>query len=235
MIILHQFDPVFGLPNASPFCMKVETWLRMAGLPYQAPPMHMQTLGKAPAGKLPYIEDAGQVVADSTFIIEHLKAKHRITLDDWLTPAQHAQALAFQRLLEENLYWAVLYSRWVEPQGWALTRPAFFGKMPAPLRWFVPLLARRGMRQQLHGHGMGRHSAAAIASIGQRDITAVAEFLGDKPYFMGDAPCSLDACVYAFMANILWAPLDHPLQRHARQYPQLQAYCERMKARYWAG
>lgn len=120
-------------------------------------------------------------------------------------------------------------------QGWALTRPAFFGKMPAPLRWFVPLLARRGMRQQLHGHGMGRHSAAAIASIGQRDITAVAEFLGDKPYFMGDAPCSLDACVYAFMANILWAPLDHPLQRHARQYPQLQAYCERMKARYWAG
>ncbi|MDT8991798.1 glutathione S-transferase family protein [Curvibacter sp. APW13] len=233
MITLHQFDPVYGLPNASPFCMKVETWLRMAGLPYEAPPLRMQVLGKAPAGKLPYIVDDGAVVADSTFIIDHLKAKHHIALDDWLSPSQQAQALAFQRLLEENLYWAVLYSRWIEPAGWALTRVAFFCKMPRPLRWFVPPLARRSMRQELHGHGMGRHTAAEITAIGQRDITAVADFLGDKPYFMGDTPCSLDASVYAFMANILWAPLDHPLQRHARQYPQLLAYCERMKSRYW--
>ena len=33
MIKLFQFPPAFGLPNASPFCMKLETWLRMAGLP----------------------------------------------------------------------------------------------------------------------------------------------------------------------------------------------------------
>lgn len=32
MIKLHQLAPAFGLPNASPFCMKVETYLRMAGL-----------------------------------------------------------------------------------------------------------------------------------------------------------------------------------------------------------
>lgn len=234
MITLHQFDPVYGLPNASPFCMKVETWLRMTGLPYEAPPLQMSVLGKAPAGKLPYIVDEGKAVPDSTFIIDNLTRKHRITLDDWLTPALRAQALAFQRLLEENLYWAVLYSRWIESEGWAKTRIAFFEKMPLPLRWFIPLLARRGMRQELLGHGMGRHSAAEITTIGQRDITAVADFLADKPYFMGDTPCSLDASVYAFVANILWAPLDHPLQRHARQYPQLQAYCERMKARYWA-
>jgi hypothetical protein len=33
LITLHQFAPAFGLPNASPFCMKLETYLRMAGLP----------------------------------------------------------------------------------------------------------------------------------------------------------------------------------------------------------
>ncbi len=32
MIVLYQFPPAFGLPNASPFCMKLETWLRMAQL-----------------------------------------------------------------------------------------------------------------------------------------------------------------------------------------------------------
>jgi hypothetical protein len=28
MIRLHQYPPMFGLPNPSPFCMKLETWLR---------------------------------------------------------------------------------------------------------------------------------------------------------------------------------------------------------------
>ena len=35
MIKLFQFPPYWGLPNASPFCMKVETYLRMTGIPYQ--------------------------------------------------------------------------------------------------------------------------------------------------------------------------------------------------------
>lgn len=36
MIKLYQFSPAWGLPNPSPFCMKVETYLRMTGLPYEA-------------------------------------------------------------------------------------------------------------------------------------------------------------------------------------------------------
>lgn len=35
MIELHQFRPFWGLPNASPFCMKVETYLRFRGIPYK--------------------------------------------------------------------------------------------------------------------------------------------------------------------------------------------------------
>ncbi len=30
MIRLFQFPPAMGLPNASGFCLKLETWLRMA-------------------------------------------------------------------------------------------------------------------------------------------------------------------------------------------------------------
>ena len=53
-IILWQMPPIWGLPNPSPFCMKLETWLRMSGLPYEAkaitgPP-------KSKSGKIPYIE-----------------------------------------------------------------------------------------------------------------------------------------------------------------------------------
>lgn len=233
MIELYQFAPALGLPNASPFCMKLETYLRMAGLPYSTPRFTLKTLQSAPKGKLPYIRDGARTIADSSLIIDYLKSTYGDALDAWLTPSQRAQALAWQRLLEEHLYWAVLYTRWIEPEGWAMTRPAFFADLPAPLAWLVPPLARRGMARELHGHGMGRHSAAEIHALGCADITALAHFLADKPYVMGDAPCTLDAVAYGFLANLLWAPLESALYQHARTWPQLQSYCQRMRQRYY--
>jgi glutathione S-transferase len=231
MIRLHQFAPAFGLPNASPFCMKLETWLRMAGLPYQA--VNDGNVMKAPKGKLPWIEDGSTRLGDSSLVIEHLKTTYGDRLDAHLTQAERAQAIAFQRLFEENLYWVAVYARWVEPAGWALTKQAFFATLPVPLRWLVPRLARRGILAELRGHGMGRHSRDEIYAIGQRDIDAVAEFLANQPFMLGDAPSSLDATAYAFLANLLWAPVDSPLRRHAAGRTNLQAYCLRMKVRYF--
>jgi glutathione S-transferase len=230
MIRLHQFAPAFGLVNASPFCMKLEVWLRMAGLPYEA--VNDGNVMKAPKGKLPYIEDGGKRVADSSFIIDYLKRTYGDPLDAGLTPAQRAQALALQRLFEENLYWAVVHTRWVDPAGWARTKVAFFGAMPAPLRWLLPPLARRGMRGEMRGHGMGRHSVAEIHAIGCRDVTAVADMLADQPFMLGDAPTSIDAVAYAFLANLLWAPVESPIRHHAAARPTLEAYCQRMKSRF---
>jgi glutathione S-transferase len=151
-----------------------------------------------------------------------------------LTPPERAVAMAFQRLMEENLYWAVVHTRWADDAGWAKTRAAFFGAMPLPLRWFVPALARRGLLAQMRGQGMGRHSVAEIHAIGCRDVTAIADFLADKPFMLGERPSSLDATAHAFLANVLWAPFDTPLQRQARSRPTLEAYCQRMKAHYFA-
>lgn len=231
MIKLYQFAPAFGLPNASPFCMKLETYLRMAGLPYEAPAN--ADLMKSPKGKMPYIEDAGKLIGDSGLIIAYLKATYGDPLDATLTLAERAVSLAFQRLLEENLYWALVYTRWMEEVGWEHSRAAFFGKMPAPLKWFVPTMARHGLKKQLWGHGMGRHSRNEIYAIGCADLTALADFLGDKVFFMGAQPTSVDAAVYATLANILWPPLDSPLKQHALKYPNFEAYCQRMKARYY--
>ncbi len=231
MIRLYQFAPAMGLPNASPFCMKVETYLRMVGLPFETVD-HGNPL-KGPRGKLPYIDDGGTLVADSSFIVEHLKQAHGDPLDGVLTPVQQAQGLAFQRLMEEHLYWAVVYTRWADPAGWAMTRPAFFGHLVPPLAWIFPLLARRGLLSQLRGQGLGRLTHEEIMARGRTDISALSNFLADKPFVLGDAPSSYDATAHAFLANLLWAPLDTPLREHARRLPNLDRYCRRMKARYF--
>ncbi len=121
--------------------MKVETYLRMSGLDYRIVPG--ANIMKAPKGKMPWIEDDGHVVADSGFILDYLKARYGDALDAHLTAEERAIALALRRLLEENLYWAVLCVRWFTPEGWALTRDAFFGSLPPVLRQLVPALGNR--------------------------------------------------------------------------------------------
>jgi glutathione S-transferase len=142
--------------------------------------------------------------------------------------------VAIRRLLEENLYWALIYLRWIDDAGFAAARQAFFAALPAPLRLIVPPLARRSVRQEIHGHGLGRHRPEEIMAIGCTDLTALAELLGEQAYFLGDAPTTLDASAYAFLANILVFPEDSPLARHARSLPALPAYCRRMRERYFS-
>jgi len=231
-ITLYQFPPAFGLPNASPFCMKAETYLRMAGMEYTC--RNGMYLMRAPKKKLPYIDDGGRIVPDTHLIIDYLKVTYGDPLDAALTPAQRARGTAILRLLEDSLYWVLLYARWIDERGWPLTRQAFFAPLPAPLRWFVPALARRGIAKELYAQGTGRHAPQDIYAIGVEDLAALAEMLGEQPYFLGDQPSSVDAAAYAFLANILDVPLDMPLLRAVRTHANLCAYCERMRARYYA-
>lgn len=232
MITLYQFPSVWGLPNGSPFCMKVETYLRMAGLPYQF--ARGADVRKAPKGKFPVIEDNGKLIPDSSFILEYLKATYGDPLDGRLAPAVRAVALAMRRLMEENLYWSMLYSRWGEDDNWRITRAAYFGFMPSAIRPLIAGLIRKQALKALYGHGMGRHTRDEIYHIGRTDVSALSQFLADKPFFMGEQPTSLDATAYAFLANLLWTPIRSPLSEHAASLPNLAAYCGRMKDRYYA-
>jgi len=231
MITLHQFPPALGLPNASPFCLKLELYLRMANLPYRN--AYTLELHKAPKGKLPWIDDDGVALADSGLIIDYLKRKYGDPLDGDLSPLQRAQALAITRLVEEHLYWTVLHDRWISEAGWALTGPGFFGGMPWPLRAIVPIVARRGIRAELRGHGMGRHTPEQIHALGAADVDALAELLGDQPYFLGAQATSVDAVAGAFLANILMVPLETPVKAAAAGRANLVAYCRRVAQRYF--
>jgi glutathione S-transferase len=228
MIVLHQFPPTYGLPNASPFCMKVENYLRMAGLPYRS--AYGFDLPKSPKGKLPYIEDGGRSIGDSGLIIDYLKATYGDPLDTHLSAREQAVSLAFIRLMDEHLYWAAcIQPRWVEEAGWKVTRAAFFGGLSGPLRHIIPPVARHNIRKQMQGHGMGRHKPAEIYGMACADITTLADYLGDKPFFHGHRPTTLDAAAYAYIMNIVAPPIDSPAKQHVLAFPNLEAYCRRMR------
>ena len=49
-----------------PFCYKTETYLRIANIDYE---IKVRLPSEALKGKLPYIEDGDEVMADSGFIV----------------------------------------------------------------------------------------------------------------------------------------------------------------------
>lgn len=232
MLTLYQFEPVWGLPNASPFCMKLETYLRMTHLDYQVDTS--ADVRKAPKGKLPYIKDNGKIIADSNLIIDYLKATYGDPLDGHLSPMNAAIALAFRRLIEENLYWALVYSRWIEAENWPTTKAVYFSDLPLVLRSIIPKIALKSVTQNLQGQGMGRHTPTEIYHIAALDLQALSDFLQDKSYFMGDQPTTLDASAYSVLANIMNDTLTSPLREKAMQLENLVRYCDRMHQAYYA-
>ena len=100
MITLYTFGPAFGLPDPSPFVTKVEVLLKMANLAYQTDSTGFR---RAPKRKLPYIDDDGEQVADSTLIRWHLENKYRIDFDKGLSAEQRAIAWAFEKIGGQSL------------------------------------------------------------------------------------------------------------------------------------
>lgn len=228
MIKLHQYPPAWGF-NVSPFTLKLETWLRLSGIDHEI--VELRNPGKAPKGKLPFIEDDdGTRVADSTLIIDYLKRTRQIDPDHELTERQRADAISLQRLFEDHFYFIQVYSRWIDPVGWAAVQPAFFGFMPPGIRGLASGYIRRTVRNMLHEQGLGRHRRDELYAMGRADLRAVAVQLGSRPYFFGDGPTTIDAIAYGFLANLLFVPVETELKTIGLEYDNLRLYCERLAA-----
>jgi glutathione S-transferase len=236
MIKVHKFGPSFGLPDASPFVMKVETYLRIKGLEYETLSSDVR---KAPRKQLPYIEIDGKITADSTAIVDQLEASAETEkLDAHLDAKQRAIGQAFKSMLEEHLYFCVLFMRWATDDGWTVFEPRLremIGKMGVPglLRGMVSGQARKYTVGRTATQGVGRQPRAEVVKNANKLIDALAEQLGDGPYFFGDKPTTYDATVYAFTAGVLCPAFDNELRKHAASKANLVAYEKRMKDKYW--
>lgn len=222
MIELHQFPRALGLPNMSPFCMKVETYLRLTRTPYQ----HVDLFDprKAPKGKGPYIVDGGETISDSNFILDHLKKKYGDPLGEGLSAQERARHHALARMLEEHTYFIVVADRWLEPENAARVRELWFGKVPAPFRGLVFAMVQRDIRRTVWGHGIYRHSLDERMQLLAKDLQALTDTLGDAPFFGGDTPREIDAVAFSFIATMLTNAFPGRLRDLAASYAGLVDY-----------
>lgn len=225
-LVLCQPPSVLGVPNASPFCAKLETWLRLARLPYVVEPVANPRRG--PKGKVPFVRLDGEKIGDSDIIIDRLCARHP-DLPERLK-GREPQHHALQRMLEEHLYWVIVYSRWAD-DGFDLVKLTFFGGLPAGLRDGVGWLVKRAVRRQLREQGMGRHSADEVYDRGAQDLDAISALLPETGFLAGEEPGRIDAAAYGVLTNIVDIDLPSRLRDLGRRYPAIMAYTARTRAK----
>lgn len=232
-IRVYALPPIWGAPSPSPFVIKLLTFLRMAGLPYELPGLTGPP--RSATGKIPYIElPNGERLHDSGLILDALTARYRITMDEGLSDEQRARSHALRRMIEEHTYFVGAHERWLTPAGYTATSKAYFAHMPAPMRLILPMILRRRIRANMFGQGIGRHAPNVVSAAGAADVEALSILLGDQPFFHGH-PTSIDATIYGFVAAWMSNPYESSIRAEASKYPNLVAYYEGMKAKYWAG
>lgn len=217
-----------GFYSFSPFCAKLEAWLCLAGVPYERRGANPR---KSPTGKIPYVDLDGEIIADSQRVIDRLTAAHGDPLDGALDPAQRATARAVQRMLEEATYFAMVRARWLTPTGFAFVREHILD--PVVPRLIRPLLypkILRDLRRTMQGQGIGRYPLDEVHRMAITDFDALAAYVTDRPFVLGETPTSIDATAYAWVGCVTASTYDDPLIDHVRNSTVLTAYRERMVA-----
>lgn len=232
MITLTTFGPAFGSPDPSPFSMKGMALLKMSGLRHR---FEAGDPRKAPKQKIPYITDSNKKVGDTTLIRFHLESAHGIDFYPGLSASEKAAAWAFEKMCEEHLYFCGLHDRWMKDENFNKGPKLFFDAVPALMRPVVTAMVRRDIKRSLHGQGIGRHTDAEILEFAKRDYQALADFLDQKPFFMGDTITGADTVIHSFVAAGLCPLFTGPMHDAVSSHANLVAYHERLLAHWYDG
>uniref|UniRef100_A0A914C3A8 Glutathione S-transferase n=1 Tax=Acrobeloides nanus TaxID=290746 RepID=A0A914C3A8_9BILA len=230
VVYLYQFKRTPVIPNLSPFCLKVETFLRAYNIKYEAMPTW--TI-RSKEGKLPFIELNGKQIADSQFIFFYLMKNFKI--DEGLSAEQAAIARSVDRMIEGSTHHALTYFRNVE-NAHNVLNPNISG-LPLPsfvINLFLLKRFKTTVLNRLKSEGTARHPRDAIIEILRRDIQALDGILGDKKFFMGIVPTTPDFTAFGHLATAYYLPFQQPITSLVdEEFPRIQNFLERMRTHYW--
>ncbi|XP_041360539.1 failed axon connections homolog isoform X2 [Gigantopelta aegis] len=224
LVILRQIGRGLYAPSMSPFPLKLETYLRMAKIPYQS----VHSFKMSSKGKTPWIQYNDDDVADSAFCVDYLNDKFGVDLNANLNCQERAVARAFEKMVEEGtLFWSLVLYRWVYPVDRSLMLKVFgFSSY-----WMWVMVSY--VRNMAWAQGSGRHSQQEVDHILEGDLRAVSDLLGDKMFIFGDTPSEVDCSLFGFLSQYRYNMCGLKPEQIIETFPNLGKYCDRIQSLYW--
>uniref|UniRef100_A0A0N5CEP2 Failed axon connections n=1 Tax=Strongyloides papillosus TaxID=174720 RepID=A0A0N5CEP2_STREA len=238
-VIYHiQFPRMGCIPQASPFALKLETWLRATKLKYHNISNNLTIFSHK--GQIPFIELNGRQIADSNSIIEFLKEKYNIDIDSSLSEEQQATGRAIRLLAEESVFRVLMYNR-SKYNDWFIKSEGFGDVVSGLKKKFLGKVGLKMLRRKLESkcqaQGIGRNKEHEVEEILKGDLKALSVLLADKQYFFGDSFTTIDATVFGQLAQFYYTPIlnkEAILKFMDEETTNLVEFIKRVKEAYWS-
>ncbi|KAI6217448.1 hypothetical protein M3Y99_01766400 [Aphelenchoides fujianensis] len=194
-VYLIQFPRAGSVPSISPFCLKLETWLRIAQIEYQNVDNQFKFTSRKK--QVPFVELNGRQVADTNFIVSELSRIFDVDIDEHLSERDMADFRAYQSLVEDSLFLHHNLSFLATEDG---VIGHFEGFRKLIFRTYGIAKLKRSYKNKHRGH-----SASEVEMITKKNLKALSIFLGSKPWTRRSsvhmcmffyAPCNKDIHMY---------------------------------------
>lgn len=194
-------------PNFFPQCVKIETFLRVARIPYV---VHFtDDASLSPNGRLPFVLHNHTVLADGEFILQYLTETFNVSIDNHLNSTEHAQGLMMKRMVETSINYG--FNRTIFVDFSKILVNMF--SVEFNLQPVVATVLVRNMRTNtinvLNAVGYGDLSQEQYELEFLRDLQSLETFLKKNStaganaengtFLFGEAPTSYDCSLYAWL------------------------------------
>jgi hypothetical protein len=248
VVVLHKWaSPPSSNPSTSDLsfdleCLKVETYLRLAGIPHETEVC--STPSSSPSSVLPCLEAGNgeytvvgglgdEIKNDSKVatyrILHHLKHECQ-NLNEGLSETDRARDVCFSSIANGILKEACEYFTWTH-EGTFIekTRPMYGSKYPFPLNRIVP----NKWREKRGAPTCDEIKARVIAS---QAFDVIETMLpddtngSDKLFALGsNTPTNCDADLFSVLYYVVFSNATESLRGELKAYPKCIAYVENVK------
>ncbi len=219
MIRLFTYPRSYDVPNLDPLCLEVESYLRMAKLPFE-----QIFINK---GTLPYIKNENIQLSGVSNILGHLNETYSCPLDRHLS----TEAIVVNRILSKRcktvLEWALTYQRWISKKGYEKSKEIISPSLNDFQRMFsLPIMRAKAY---LHLSTLDKDVLREIRDL----LDTLSDYLNEKRYFHGEKVSSIDATLFAYLSNIFFAPFEGPVKDYLRKKENLLMYTVRLEENFF--
>lgn len=240
VVYMYQFTRTPALPSLSPACLKLETWLKLQGIKYENVSHNAKLRSKR--GLLPFIELNGEEIADSELIIKELSKRLEKDMDADMSSQDKNIQHAMAALLDNHLHWTL--TNWFNQdpnnavKGYKINLQNMMGsKVPNSVLQFVMKHTYfKKSQKNVKAAGFGGYTDEELNEMGKEDLKVLSEFLGEKQFFFGDEPKSLDLRAFTWLALIINVDKEVPCPLRdfiESDCQNLNGLYNRMKERAW--
>ncbi|XP_051168258.1 metaxin-1 isoform X2 [Leptopilina boulardi] len=226
----------WGLPSIDINCLQALAYAKFCKIPLKINATNNPY--RSPNGQLPVLRHQYGIDYTIRNILQFFR-KNNYCLDFGLSPKQCADVNAYETMLKEELFPALQFIWWVDERNFRQVIRPWYGKaMPYFLNYYYPSKYEKEAKTLMESLYPTEDEISNIETDvygkAQKCLTLLSNRLGDKDYFFGSKPTTLDAIIFSYLAPILRIPLlNNALKNHLTACVNLEDFVVRISVKYF--